>query len=128
MLIIVVSRRDLIPPGVLKDPLSGTSWEAKHAQCYCSIFRLCGKADHASVGVPKFLTERRLTAAPAGLSTNIVKELGSVEAVTTAVLGDLVIVVKLVRKPRLLTENTSPVITLSRRKWAARLPARHGSQ
>ena len=80
------------------------------------------------MGVPKFLTERRLTAAPAGLSTNIVKELGSVEAVTTAVLGDLVIVVKLVRKPRLLTENTSPVITLSRRKWAARLPARHGSQ
>ena len=48
--------------------------------------------------VPKFLTERRLAAARVGLSMEVSKELGPVEAVPTAVLGNLTIIVELLRK------------------------------
>ena len=86
------------PPGVVKDPLSGTCREAKHAQYSCSIFQICGKTGHTFVRVPKFLTERRLAAARVGLSMEVSKELGPVEAVPTAVLGNLTIIVELLRK------------------------------
>ena len=94
----VVPRHDLVPPRILKNHLSSSSWEVNHAQCYCSIFRLCGKTNHAFVGVLEFLTERRLAAARVGLSMEVSKELGPVEAVPTAVLGNLTIIVELLRK------------------------------
>ena len=97
-------------------------------QCSCNIFRLCGKTHHTFMRVPKLLTEWRLAASHVDLSAKVAKELGPVEAVPAAVLGNLAIIIELVRKPRLLTENVPPVITLSRGKWAVRLPARRGSQ